>query len=167
MNLWEYIVVFILISLAFFYQFSYDLLWNEMCKCWMKSLPERNFWRAETLPLLCHPPAALSMANLLLWWKMNPMMSWLLVGLNWWIYWLRCCPATQSRDSDGGKIQLATPIKDDEEGHLIYKVGDVINARCINLVILSITLELLVPTKFAPKISVLAQLSLFLACLHI
>lgn len=36
----------------------------------------------------------------------------------------------QSRDSDGGKGHVTTPIKDDSEGHLIYKAGDVINGRC-------------------------------------
>ena len=37
----------------------------------------------------------------------------------------------QNRDSEGGKRYAATtPIKDDAEGHLIYKPGDVINGRC-------------------------------------
>lgn len=41
----------------------------------------------------------------------------------------------QSRDSQGGKGRVATPIKDDGEGHLIYKAGDIINGRCTILVV--------------------------------
>ena len=43
----------------------------------------------------------------------------------------------QNRDSEGGKRYAATtPIKDDAEGHLIYKPGDVINGRCTKYVVM-------------------------------
>lgn len=59
----------------------------------------------------------------------------------------------QSKDSDGGK-RVTTPIKDDSEGHLIYKAGDIINGRCTISVILPVVgLPGLIQPQLSPQIT--------------